>query len=192
MFNQKEVEAYRNISAPDALRDKVLSSCADAAPRKRSALAYRKWASSIAACFVLVMALAALGIGRFANVSVSLSDSKLAHEQSVEYRSKNGAKSISVYRDGGEETIPLFLDGRAELSVSDGIMYIMDPETEEVLYTGTEYSMDGKTLVRWTINARDDAHPLEMTVRGVFKTEKIILTYDASEETWTVTRKDAE
>ncbi len=189
MFNQKEIAAYRSISAPDALRDKVLSSGVNMAPQKRNPREYMRWVSSVAACFVLVAVLTVFGAGSFGHVSVSLSGSELHEDKSMTYVLNGGAQPISVHRERTETTIPLSLDGHAELSVSNGVMKIVSEDTEEVLYTGTEYSIDGKTLVNWVVYADDDAKTFEMTVRGAFKTEKIILTYDAAENEWTVIRK---
>lgn len=192
MFDQKEIDAYRKISAPADLRDKVLSSCAEQTPRKRDPRVYMRWGSSIAACFVLAMVLTVFAAGGYGNVSVSLSDCELEKEQSVVYVPNGGVQGISMYRELAETVIPLSLDGHAELSVSDGFMNIMKTDTDEILYVGTEYSMDGKTLVHWTVCADDTAHVFEMTVRGIFDTEKIILSYDESDNVWTVTRVDAE
>ncbi len=192
MFNQKEIEAYRSVSAPVDLRDKILSSGADMAPKKRTPREYMRRASSIAACFVLVAVLTVFAAGSFGNVSVSLSGSELYEDKSMTYVSNGGAQSISVHRERTETTIPLAFDGHAELSVSNGVMKIVSEETQEVLYTGTDYSIDGKTLVHWVVYADDTAQTFEMTVRGTFKTEKIILTYHVSENEWTVTRTDAE
>ena len=191
MFDQKEIRAYRAISAPKDLRDKVLSSCAEQPKRKDSHI-YMKWASSIAACFVLVMVLTVFAVGEYGSISVSLSDSTLAKEQSVVYIPNGGVQPISLSRELADTYIPLTLDGHADLSVSGGVMQIVDPDTDEALYTGTEYSMDGKTLVRWTVRADDTAQIFEMTVRGRFETEKIILSYDESDHVWTITRVDAE
>ena len=193
MFDPKEIEAYRKISAPVDLKDKILSSCTDAAPKKRNLHEYRKWISSIAACFVLVAVLAVVGVGNYGAVSVSVSDSELGKEQSVTYVPNDGVQSISVYRESvktADAVIPLLFDGHAELSVSGGVMNIVDTkDTEKVLYSGTEYSMDGKTLVCWAISADDDAYAFEMTVQGTFQTEYILLTYDSANDIWTVSRK---
>jgi hypothetical protein len=192
MFDQKEIKAYRAISAPADLRDKVLSSCAEQAPRKGDSRVFMKWASSIAACFVLVMVLTVFAAGEYGVVSVAFPDGELIKEQSVVYVPDGGAQPVSLYRELAETVIPFSLDGHAEISVSDGIMNIIEPDTDKILYTGTEYSMDGKTLVHWTVCADDTARVYEMTVRGIFDTEKIILSYNESDHVWTVTRVDAE
>ena len=188
MFDQKEIAAYRKISAPVDLRDKVLSSCTDVAPRKKTSLTNRRWLSSVAACLILVTVLTVFAAGEYGAFSVSLSGSELMKEESVVYAPNNGVQSISVQRDLRTTEIPLLLEGHVELSVSDGVMSIKEPDTDAILYTGTEYSMDGKTLVLWTVCADDTAHAFEMTVRGAFKTEKIILSYDESQNAWTLMR----
>jgi hypothetical protein len=138
------------------------------------------------------MVLTVFAVGEYGNVSVFLSDSTIEKEKSVVYIPNGGVQPISLHRELTDTYIPLTLDGHAELSVSGGVMQIVDPDTDETLYTGTEYSMDGKTLVRWTVRADDTAQIFEMTVRGRFETEKIILSYDESDNVWTVTRVDAE
>jgi hypothetical protein len=190
MFDQKEVAAYRSISAPDSLRDKVLSSCANMAPKKRNPREYMRMVSSIAACFVLVAVLAVFGAQSYGHVSVSLSGEKLREDQSMIYHSPISAQVASMYREREGTAVLFEFDGHAALSVSDGVMAIVDADTQDILYTGTEYAIDGKTLVNWTVHADDTAKTFEMTVRGAFKTEKIILTYDADENEWSVIRKE--
>ena len=192
MFNQKEIQAYRAISAPSDLRDKVLSSCAEQPLRKKDSRFYMKWVSSIAACFALVAVLSVFAAGEYGHVSVSLSGGELVKERAVVYVPEDGVQPLSMQRELAETVIPISLDGHAEISVSDGIMNVIRSDTNEILYTGTEYSMDGKTLVHWTVCADDTARVYEMTVRGIFDTEKIILAYDESDNVWTATRVGAE
>ncbi len=150
-----------------------------------------RWASSVAACFVLVAVLTVLGAGNFGNVSVSVSDEELTKERSVVYDLNDGRAAPAAH-GLAETTVEMTIEGHAALSVSDGSMNIVKADTGDVLNTGTDLSIHGETLVHWTVSADENAHIFEMTVRGTFKTEKIILTYDVSEKNWMLTRTDAE
>ncbi len=190
MFDSKEIAAYRELSAPIDLRDKVLSSLADEAPKRNSAR-FIKQLSSLAACFVLAAVLVLFGAREYGNVSVSVSGEELKKERSVVYNPNNEIEGYSMTR-ASETNVALTLDGHAELSVSNGILRIFAEDDDTVLYTGTDYAIDGKTLVHWTVLADDIANTYELTLKGAFKTEKIILSYDMASEAWTLTRSNRE
>ncbi len=192
MFDSKEVAAYRNISAPNDLRDRVLSSCGSLAPKKRDMGALMRHLSSLAACFVLAAVLVMFVVQDLTAFSVSVSDHELVKGQDVVYAPNDGTQGYSVAR-ASETNVALTLDGHAELSVSNGMLHIYGAANDDkLLYTGTDYSVHGKTLVCWVVSADDQTQPFEMTVRSTFKSEKIILTYDASNDSWTLTRSEIE
>ncbi len=192
MFDSKEIAAYRNISAPNDLRDRVLSSCGSFAPKKRDSRALIRHLSSLAACFVLAAVLVMLVVQDLSTVSVSVSNDELIKEQTVVYAPNDGIQGYSVARTS-ETKVELTLDGHAELSVSNGMLNIYGAANDDkLLYTGTDCSVHGKTLVCWVVGADDQTTTYEMTVRSAFKTEKIILTYEASDDTWTLTRSEIE
>ncbi len=188
MFDPKEISAYRSISAPDGLRDKVLSSCANVTPRKKSPMAYMKWVSSLAASLVLVAVLTVFAANEFGSFSVSTGGGELPRERSVAYVPDEASQGVSLLNENGEVVISLMIDGRVTLSVSDGTLYVMSSENDEVLFEGTEYDAEGKTSVHWSVPTDDTAKKFEMTARGAFKTEKLLLAFDESQMKWTITR----
>ncbi len=188
MFDPKEIEAYRNISAPEGLREKILS-CDTAVVQKRNRAVFLKQISTIAACFVLVAVLTVFAARDLGDFSVSIASGEIPQGRTVAYEPDSSAEqALSVTRDPEETIISLTLDGNAELSVSDGTLHVVDSETNEILYTGTAYSARGETLVYWTVRADETADCFEMTVKGAFKTETIILSYSESDGEWTLTR----
>ncbi len=190
MFDQKEIEAYRKITAPDTLRDKVMSSCADTAPRKNAPLFYMKRISAIAACFVLVAVLSVFAAQNFGGYSVAIASGELPRERSVAYDPASEPAPLAIAREADEAVITLSIDGRCELTVSDGTLYLADEENGELTDHGPRCEVGGETLVHWTVRADDKTQTFEMTVRGTFKTEKLILQWDEAGMTWTLTRLD--
>ncbi len=188
MFDPKEISAYRSISAPDGLRDKVLSSCANVTPRKKSPMSYMKWVSSLAASLVLVALLTVFAANEFGSFSVSTGDGELPRERSVAYVPDEASQGISLLSESGEVVISLAVDGNVTLSVSEGTLYIVSPDGEEILFEGPEYDAEGKTSVYWSVPTDDAAKTFEMTARGTFKTEKLLLAFDESQMKWTITR----
>ncbi len=188
MFDPKKISAYRSISAPDGLRDKVLSSCANVTPQKKSPMSYMKWASSLAASLVLVVLLTVFAANEYGSFSVSTGGGELPRERSVAYVPDEASQGISLLSESGEAVISLAIDGRVTLSVSEGTLYVVSPDGEEILFEGTEYDAEGETSVHWSVPTDDTTKTFEMTARGAFKTEKFLLAFDESALTWTITR----
>ena len=189
MFDEKEIAAYRSISAPSDLRDKVLSSCMAETPKRNDLRRMTRMISSIAACLLLATVLTTYAFGSYGDLNVSVSDRILNEESSLTFTTQDKGIAVAMYREIPVTTIPLTFDGHATLRVSGGTMNVI--EDGEILYTGTEYATDGKTLVHWTVSGDETSHPLKMTVSGRFRTETIILAYDETIEAWIVTREQA-
>ncbi len=189
MFDEKEIAAYRNISAPSDLRDKVLSSCMAETPKRNDLRKFTRVISSIAACLLLATVLTTYAFGSYGDLDVSVSDRVLNEESSLTFTTQDNGIAVAAHREIPVTTIPLTFDGHATLRVSGGVMNVI--EDGEISYIGTEYATDGKTLVYWTVSGDETSQALEMTVIGRFKTETIILAYDETTAAWVVTREQA-
>ncbi len=181
MFDPKEVAAYRSISAPETLGDRIFATL-DSAPRKKSPLSYMKWVSTAAACLVLVLVLSVFAANDFGNFTVSTEGGELARERMT----SSEPVGYSLAEENGEITIALWIEGKATLSVSDGTLRALD-ETETLLFEGTEYGTSGKTLVRWTVCTEDITKTFEFTARGAFKTETLLFAFDEDQGQWLLT-----
>ncbi len=190
MFDEKDIAAYRHISAPRDLRDKVLSSCTVETPVRRNPRKMMRVISSLAACLVLATVLTTYAFGSYGTLDVAVSDRVLNEESSLTFTEQNNDIAVAMLRDIPVTTVPLTFDGHATLRVSGGLMNII--ENGEILYTGTEYKTNGKTLVHWAVSGDETSQPVEMTVIGRFKTETITLSYDETSGAWIVAREKAE
>lgn len=64
MFDKKTVDAYKQITAPDELKEKVMAACfVDKAPEKRNFFGTMRMYATLAACFVLVIVFSVLPSG---------------------------------------------------------------------------------------------------------------------------------
>ncbi|MBQ9747743.1 MAG: hypothetical protein IJV98_03060 [Clostridia bacterium] len=187
MFDEKEIAAYRGISAPRDLRDKVLSSCTAETTKRFDLRRMTRMVSSIAACLLLATVLTTYAFGSFDAPRVSVSDRVLNEQSSLTFTEQDHGIAVAMYREVPVTTVPLTFDGHATLRVSGGVMDVI--EDGEILYSGTEYTTDGKTLVHWTVSGDETSQVLAMTVIGRFKTETIVLRFDDSNDCWIVSRE---
>jgi hypothetical protein len=131
MFDPKEVEAYRKISAPADLRERVLSSYADIPSAGWNPYSMLRMASSVAACLVLVIVLSVFTIGRIGDASVSVSGESLLPECSASVHPEYGVAPLSVQPIAKSMTpsvslpITLTLAEKTVISVSDGALSLM-------------------------------------------------------------------
>lgn len=66
MFDKKTVDAYKQITEPDELKEKVMAAClVDKAPEKRNFFGTMRMYATLAACFVLVIVFSVFAVGKF-------------------------------------------------------------------------------------------------------------------------------
>lgn len=190
MFDEKEIKAYREISAPANLRERVLSSPADIPLARRNFSGMLRMVSSAAACLVLVIVLSVFAVGNFGDVSVSISGENLLPESSAPVYPEHGVAPLSAQPKGKSITpsvsfpIALSLSGKTEISVSDGELKSEDGAVS----FGTVLTADDDILIHWFINPDDTENAFVMTLRGALKSETLTLSYNESTDTWTLMR----
>lgn len=193
MFDEKQIEAYRNISAPADLRERVLSSCAEYPTARKNLPAMLRTISSAAACLVLVIVLSVFTVGHFGDASVSVSGNDVLPEHSAPIYPEHGVAPLSVQPTG--KSIPavsfpiaLSLSEKTKITVSAGEMKMMD-DTDELVSFGSALTSDGEILIHWFVNPIDTENAFVMTLRGALKSETLILAYNESDDVWTISRK---
>lgn len=196
MFDKKEIEAYQNISAPDDLRERVLSACEEGGSGKRGFAGMVRMLSALAACFVLVAVFSVFAIGNFGTFSVSV-DGKTLTENGMTLAANEGDVAPLAMRMLSGKEVPLLftLSEKTEFSVSGGTMRMFDPETNALLASGSTLVAENDVMIRWTVLAEADETEnavlsFEMTVRRGKKSDTVLLTYDAASQDWTILRKD--
>lgn len=194
MFDPKEVEAYRKISAPADLRERVLSSYADIPSAGWNPYSMLRMASSVAACLVLVIVLSVFTIGRIGDASVSVSGESLLPECSASVHPEYGVAPLSVQPIAKSMTpsvslpITLTLAEKTVISVSDGALSLMG-DGEETVSLGSSFTADGQLTVNWCLPYDGTQNAFVMTLRGTLKSETLILSYDEWSGEWTLNRK---
>ena len=106
MFDKKEIEAYQNISAPDDLRERVLSACEEGGSGKRGFAGMVRMLSALAACFVLVAVFSVFAIGNFGTFSVSV-DGKTLTENGMTLAANEGDVAPLAMRMLSGKEVPL-------------------------------------------------------------------------------------
>ena len=191
MFDEKEIEAYRSISAPADLRERVLSSCAERPQERRSFSAMVRMTASAAACLLLVVVLSVFTVGNFGGVSVSVSGESLLPEGSASVYPEHGVAPLSAQPTGKSITpsvsfpIALALSEKTDISVSGGEMKMT---TDGAVSFGTALAADGQVLIDWYINPDDTENAFVMTLRGALKSETLTLAYNEMTDRWTISR----
>ena len=126
MFDKKTVDAYKQITAPDELKEKVMAACfVDKAPEKRNFFGTMRMYATLAACFVLVIVFSVFAVGNFGDLSVSVYGKTLTSEPMVLSNSEIEPIAYSAEpRALCRTSVPVEIEvsGETEISVSDGMM----------------------------------------------------------------------
>jgi len=195
MFDKNTVDAYKNITAPDELKEKVMASCSsDGTSEKRSFFGNMRMYATLAACFVLIVVFSAFAVGNFGDLSVSVSGRTLSSQPVV--LSESGITPITYStepRMASRTTVPVELKtGReTDISVSGGLMKICDAKSGKELYTGTEFTAHADLLIYWSVTAENENPHFEMTIDGQKNSCILLLDFDENTKEWTICRKKA-
>lgn len=190
MFDKKVVDAYQNIKAPDELKEKILSSCTDAkAPERRSWMKNMRLLSSLAACLFLAVVFSVFAMHGSGETSVSVRGRALASEP-VELSELNISPALysAEPRAFYEAKVPVEVKvtGKTRISVSDGVMQVCDADTEEVLYTGCEFTTEEDILIQWIVNSGMETERFEMQIESRKTNFVLVLSYDEDTGRWTI------
>ena len=173
MFDNKEIEPYRNIKVPSELKTRILADCkAGATDGKRNiggAFLSQRWIkslSAVAACLVLAVAI-------FSMTRMDTSLVTLSYEGTIvsgERIAIGDTASLAEYspRAVTPTGIPLTFDvrGEAEISVSSGSLYCVDESAEKVVSLGTSTQITEDTVIWWAVIGGSGASELTVTADG--------------------------
>ena len=173
MFDNKDLEAYRNIKVPSELKTRILADCeAEATSGKRNiggAFPTRNWIrslSAVAACFVLAVAIFSMTRMNTSFVTLSYEGTTISGERTA----IGEVASLAEYspRSVTPAGIPLTFDvrGKAEVAVSGGSLYSVSKDGEEILSLGEKTEITGDTVIWWTVIDGSGEHELTVTVDG--------------------------
>ena len=179
MFDERTVNAYRSVTAPSTLKEKVLArqeSVKTVKYKKKTSHLVRQL-SAAAACLVLIV-----GVWSVTREQGSL-ESGIHATVLVE-----DAQEMIRTADAVPVTVELKLDltGEAELTCKAGELLVQGKDDISPVNRGSEWRTDGSAVVLWQVPALDTVQTYEMTVNGENETVSILLSYDAAENCWAV------
>lgn len=177
MIDRNDVDAYRRITAPDSLRQRVF-----AAPARRSAHAPVRWQIlSAAACLVLV--LGSLFSLRFFPASVSYDTSAVNAAGVAIVDDATAQRSAEVPQTAACEmrqiSLTISTHARTTVSASGGTLMVLhrDGAAENV---GMQAEISGNTDLYWEVTAQE--LPLVLTVTTPQHTTAYLL--EETDEGW--------
>lgn len=193
MFDNKEIEAYRKISAPADLREKVLSSCTEEMKPARNVSRMIRTVSTLAACLILVICFSVMALGHFSETEIFISGEMLTHENEKTLSASVTPATYEVRTLSPTVEVPITLTtkGNAKISVSNGVLCVLNRENGEVLATvssGTVYETAKDAAFVWVVSADTEQKNFEMTVKRLFNTEIIKLTYEETTGEWMISQ----
>ena len=166
MFSDEQIRSYRNIKAPDALKEKVLSS-----EKHRRRIRVMPLAAALAACLILALSFGSftgssedvLVNGQTPNGSVILFQSLPA--------SANRAAPVYTFE------IDLHLDSPAEVTVSSGTV------STQKIPAAKSIRLSRSATVIWETECGEDLPACEMEIRDNDGTTVVTLTCKNAEIT---------
>lgn len=184
MFDDKSIKEYQNIKVSDDLKKRVMETYENKS-YKKSNISFYRYASLIAACFVIVFSSAYLMLF---STSVSVNGTKVSKNYLTVQNNVMGTfsqRNIDAFGDA----LPIELKAIFEttISVNNGEFSVSDKKTGELLYIGNKYSFKGDVIVKWNVENKDSMS--EMKVSNVFYDEIFEVKYDAENNNWGI-KKD--
>ena len=175
MFSDKEIQAYKKISAPPEVLCKIKSSTENRKVFPR--MAFVRAAGALAACVAIVIALAIFLRTPSPDIVCNgqeLSDSIVFYD----------ITPASDMRESTVFSVPfeLYLSEDTDISVSFGNLVDADGETLE------KTLKKGKVEALWLLNGSDRPETCEMVLEGKKNTTVITLIYDENNKSVNVTK----
>ncbi|MBQ8830705.1 MAG: hypothetical protein IJ017_03815 [Oscillospiraceae bacterium] len=166
MFSNEQVNAYKNITAPEEMREKVLSSVGT---KKKSRTAAYRYAG-LAACLVVIIALS-LVFSSMGGATTIYTDGQVITENGVPVYS-----AVSAMSARGVFGIELEaeLEGKTVISSADGTVYVYDENGEL-----TEGETDAeKVSIIWDIVPTDTEKTYVLTFENSRGVTEVTLLFD--------------
>lgn len=175
MFSKNEIDAYKKISAPDELKEKVEKSIS----KRRSIQmpSVIKLATAFAACIVLVVSMNSFLKSESFDIVVNgheLEDSIMFYDVSP----ASDMRTSPVY----SVPVEMAIEEDANISVSHGNITVDGGTPTEAM------NVSEPIMVWWNIERSDKMPKCEMKIEQNGKTTLIILEFDNAEKTITAKR----
>ncbi len=184
MIDNNIKSAYKSISAPKELREKIITLGNNT--KKQSNHKYILQIATLAACFVLVIAVFAfMPLNRNTEILI---DGQTITDSPVTLYGANTAQLVNV-RTQQTVTVPISIDARSSTDIlaSSGTLVITDIKTGNIIMTDTKYTTNKKVSILWQNDMPDSDAVYDMTVKTKKECYTITLKYQKSTDTRTVT-----
>ena len=144
MFTEKELTAYRNIKAPDELRQKIT---------KTQKKTYKRlyFISAVAACFIFIMSGVILGNQNNIVINGQELKSSIVFYDTASRYGRTVSSSISV-------PVEIKTSRKTKISVSEGLISIDGLEPTK------ELTISSKEIIWWEIELEDSDNVFEMKI----------------------------
>ena len=181
MFDERAVSAYRSITAPSDLKEKVLaqqkSAKAVKEQQKRKKLRLTRQLSAAAACLVLMVGAWSMTREQ-GGLESGIHATVLADEAQGMVRMA-GADPVTV------ELNMDFPEG-ALFTCRDGELLVQGEDDITPVSRGNAWRIEGKALVLWQVPAFETAQIFELTVNAETESVTVVLSYDTEKSCWAV------
>lgn len=141
MIDEKEIEAYQRIKAPEELRTRVLADCVT---KPKTKYWYLKAA---VACLPIFLITGILMI-YLTTTSIYVDNQKITENELLLSEDSVAATAYRSAEELEEDSVVIHTRCNTNLRISEGNMQIFDMKSHELLYSGKEYSIKGTVAVR--------------------------------------------
>ena len=182
MFNNEDIKAYREISAPEGLRERIMASARQEKKKPIILSAPMRSIAAIAACFVFaVLVMIPMLSGN--TVQVYFDGEKIGTEGISLAAENNGVMPIEARAMGLDVSLTLDADRECFVQVSEGRVGDV-----RMSYMGSEANVPGDAELRWIIDLPDTEMTYFMTVET--EDESFTLSLEYGEGGWEISRVD--
>ncbi len=172
MFDNKDIESYRNIKVPSDLKTKILADRRAESRGERvigGSFPARHWTrslSAVAACFLLVVAIFTVTRMNMAPVILSYEGTTLGEAHTA--IQPTVAQSVQESRGVTPAGIPLSFKLRetVQITVSGGELYCVSENGEEVVSLGSDTRLSDSTTLWWAVLPGTASYELTVVAEG--------------------------
>ena len=181
MFDERALNAYRSVTAPPELRDKVLSQAKSKKTipfnNKKKTTRMVRQISAAAACLVLLAGVWTMGRGNGDTAEMNV------NAVVVTETADQGAIRMAT-----EEpvTVKLEISCEAELNCEAGELLVQGKDDITPVECGQTCRAEKNAVVLWQIPDADAAEAYELTLSGENNSVSVTLLYDTARNCWTV------
>ena len=191
MFDKNTIESYKNIKAPQELKNIVLNKCAQAEKQKTVKPSNRRHLMQLAmasACLLVVAAVVFISLNRVDLYNVSV-EGKSITQSLMEIPDKTPAMIRSDVISEISIPLEIELSTETEISVYGGEMQVVNPVTEQTTDIGTKFNLSTNVKLFWTVSADTNNMEFKMILKSAEKNSQILVRYDINNAQWTISQK---